>query len=102
MTAEYHLTAFVILVKDIRVSRTFYESVLGQEVAMDHGLCVVYKSGLSLWQRDYALNLIHGTETRAEKGNDVGVYFECAAIDEAFTAVESSGAGIVHEVREQP
>lgn len=102
MTAAYHLTAFVLMVKDMETSRKFYETVLKQEVAMDVGLNVGYKSGLALWQQDYALNVIHGKKTEPEKGNDVEVYFESAEIDEAYSAVRSYGAEIVHGIREQP
>lgn len=102
MTADYKLTAFVLMVKDMETSRKFYETVLGQEVAMDHGLNVGYKSGLALWQQDYALNVIHGKKTRHKKGNDVEIYFESEKIDEAYTSVRSYGAAIVHEIREQP
>jgi len=69
---------------------------------MDVGLNVGYKSGLALWQQDYALNVIHGKKTEPEKGNDVEVYFESAEIDEAYSAVRSHGAKIVHGIREQP
>ena len=102
MTAGFQLRAFVLLVKDMAASRKFYESVLGQEVSMDHGLNVGYKSGLALWQQDYALAVIHGKKTRPKKGNDLEVYFECARVDEAFEAVRAYGAPIIHEIREQP
>lgn len=102
MTAGYKLSAFVLFVKDMEVSRAFYEKVLNQEVAMDHGFNVGYKSGLSLWQRDYALNVIHGRKTKPKKGNDLEVYFEYENVDEACAAVASYGAEIVHDVREQP
>jgi len=102
MTAAYALTAFVLMVKDMETSRRFYETVLGQEVAMDLGINVGYKSGLALWQQDYALNVIHGKTTEPKKGNDVEIYFESERIDEACSAVRSYGAEIVHEIREQP
>ena len=102
MTTEFRLSAFVLLIADMKTSRSFYEKVLGQEVLMDHGLNVGYRSGLALLQRDYALAVIHGKKTRIKKGNDVEVYFECGKIDEAFSAVQASGAGIVHGLQEQP
>jgi predicted enzyme related to lactoylglutathione lyase len=102
MTAEYKLTAFVLFVKDMEASRKFYETVLLQEVAMDLGLNVGYKSGLALWQQDYALNVIHGRKVTPKKGNNFEVYFESEKIDEAYASVQSSGAALVHEIREQP
>ena len=102
MTAGYRLTAFVLFVKDMEVSKKFYTGVLGLEIAMDLGLNVGFKNGLALWQLDYGLNVIHGKKTRLKKGNDLEVYFECEKIDEAYAAVKSYGAEMVHEIREQP
>jgi predicted enzyme related to lactoylglutathione lyase len=102
MTAEYKLTAFVLFVKDMEASRKFYETVLLQEVAMDLGINVGYKSGLALWQQDYALNVIHGRKVMPKKGNNLEVYFESENIDEACASVRSYGAELVHEIREQP
>lgn len=102
MTADCKFSAFVLFVKDMAVSRKFYETVLCQEVAMDHGINVGYKSGLALWQQDYALEVIHGKKKKPKKGNDLEVYFESEKIDEAFTAVKTYGAEIVHDIREQP
>ena len=69
---------------------------------MDHGLNVGYKSGLSLWQQDYALSVIHDKPVRLKRGNDLEIYFESGTIDEMYDAVRSAGAPIVHEIREQP
>ncbi len=102
MTAEIKLTAFVLFVEDMEVSRRFYEILLKQEVAMDHGLNVGYKSGLALWQREYALNVIHNRKTEPKKGNDTEVYFESENVHEVFASVSSYGAEIVHDIREQP
>ena len=102
MTPSCKLGAFVIFVKDMAISRRFYEQLLGQEVAMDHGLNVGYKSGLALWQQDYALSVIHGKPVNLERGNDLEIYFESETIDEMYAAVRSAGAPLVHEIREQP
>lgn len=102
MTPSCRLTAFVLLVSDMERSRRFYEQVLGQEVAMDHGLNVGYKSGLALWQQDYALSVIHGKPVNITRGNDQEIYFESNAIDEMYAAVLSAGAPLVHDIREQP
>jgi len=102
MTPSCRFGAFVLFVKDMETSRRFYEQLLGQEVAMDHGLNVGYKSGLSLWQQDYALSVIHDKPVRLKRGNDLEIYFESGTIDEMYDAVRSAGAPIVHEIREQP
>jgi len=102
MTPSCTFRAFVIFVKDMETSRRFYEQLLGQEVAMDHGLNVGYKSGLALWQQDYALNVIHGKPVNLKRGNDLEIYFESGTIDEMYAAVRSAGTPMVHGIREQP
>ena len=102
MTPSCTFRAFVIFVKDMEISRRFYEQLLGQEVAMDHGLNVGYKSGLALWQQDYALNVIHGKPVKLKRGNDREIYFESGTIDAMYAAVMSVGAPMVHGIREQP
>jgi catechol 2,3-dioxygenase-like lactoylglutathione lyase family enzyme len=50
----------VIFVKDIARSRQFYEGLLQQKVAMDHGLNVGFEAGFALWQVDHARQTIFG------------------------------------------
>lgn len=69
---------------------------------MDLGLNVGYKSGLALWQQDYALSVIHGKPVKVKRGNNQEIYFESNAIDEMYAAVLSAGAPLVHDIREQP
>jgi catechol 2,3-dioxygenase-like lactoylglutathione lyase family enzyme len=48
----------VIFVKDISVSRHFYEYLLEQKVSMDMGLNVSFAGGFALWQVDHAHRMI--------------------------------------------
>lgn len=76
------LAGFVLFVSDMERSKRFYQDLFGQEIAMDVGRNVAFTSGLDLWQRDYALTVIHGKTVEPRKGNDVEVYFETEQIDE--------------------
>ena len=102
MITDCRLTAFVLFVSDIEQSKRFYRDLLGLEIAMDIGVNVGFTNGLALWQKEYALNVIHGTGTPPVKGNDVEIYFETGSIDKAWEIVCSQGVEIVHEPREQP
>ena len=102
MPPTFKLTSFVLLVSDMETSKEFYRDLLGQEIAMDVGLNVGFTSGLGLWQKDYALNVIHGEKIQPRKGNDVEVYFETGEIDMAWEMVREHNIPIIHEIREQP
>ena len=54
----YH--SCVLLVKDIEKSKHFYNTILGQNIVMDFGRNVGFEGGLSIWEWEYALNLIFG------------------------------------------
>jgi predicted enzyme related to lactoylglutathione lyase len=98
----FRLAGFVLLVSDIERSKRFYQDLFGQEIAMDVGLNVGFTSGLALWQRDYALTVIHGKAVESRMGNDVEIYFETEEIDEVWEMIRARDIAIVHEIREQP
>jgi len=98
----FRLAGFVLLVSDMERSKRFYQDLFGQEIAMDVGLNVGFTSGLALWQRNYALTVIHGKTVEPRKGNDVEVYFETEAIDEVWEMILGRDIPVVHELREQP
>ena len=102
MIPDCRLTAFVLFVSDIEQSKRFYRDLLGLEIAMDIGVNVGFTNGLALWQKDYALNVIHGTQTPTVKGNDLEVYFETGSLDKAWETVCAQGVEVVHAPREQP
>jgi predicted enzyme related to lactoylglutathione lyase len=102
MQPGFRLASFVLLVSDMELSKKFYRDFLGQEIAMDIGKNVGFTSGLALWQKDYALNVIHGSEVRPQKGNDVELYFETRDIEEAWEKVKYGNIPVLHEPREQP
>ena len=102
MIPDCRLTAFVLFVSDIEQSKRFYRDLLGLEIGMDIGINVGFTNGLALWQKDFALNVIHGKETSSIKGNDIEIYFETGSIEDAWETVRSQGVEVVHELREQP
>ncbi|AGB01674.1 VOC family protein [Methanoregula formicica] len=102
MIPDCRLTAFVLFVSNIERSKRFYQNLLGLEIEMDLGVNVGFRNGLALWQKDFALNVIHGKQTPPVKGNDIEIYFETGSIEDAWETVCSQGVEVVHELREQP
>lgn len=94
-----------VFVADIKVSRRFYENVLGQKVLMDNGPHVAFENGFSLWEAGHALEVVFGGEPSAAgpQGRDnFEMYFECADIDAAFEELSKASVAEVHPVVEQP
>lgn len=97
-----------VFVSDMRASRDFYESLLGQRVASDHGTYVVYAGGFFLWQADNARQAMVdkiGSNPGRLGADNFELYFECPDLDSAWARVEAAALGpnrIVHPIEEQP
>jgi catechol 2,3-dioxygenase-like lactoylglutathione lyase family enzyme len=94
----------VIFVKDIARSRQFYEGLLQQRVAMDHGLNVGFEAGFALWQVEHARETIFGA---ADGSGSLGqrnfeIYFETDEVETVCRQVTEAGISFVHPVIEQP
>jgi len=97
----YH--SCVLLVNDIRKSKHFYNTILGQEIEMDFGRNVVFKGGLSIWKKDYAFNLIFqekAIDTPVE-GNNFEVYFETEDIYNLYQRLVKK-VKVIHSIIEHP
>jgi len=93
-----------VFVRDIGVSRRFYEQTLGQEVEMDNGPHVVFK-GFSIWEVDSAQEIIFdGTPTSLLTGTPKSfeLYFETHQLNEVWEQVKSAGVEQIHPIREHP
>ena len=94
----------VLFVADIKRATVFYQDSLGQEILFDHGPCVAFKSGFSLWERDRAAEvaLPEGSDTAVLEGHGFELYFEHESIETAEAAVREWGLPFVHPMIEQP
>ncbi len=95
----------VICVKEMQKSRQFYEGLLGQKVELDHGECVGFIGGFSLWQEDHASRILFGRDGAIRFMHDDHrgeMYFETDDLDGALAIVSRSGARFVHDLVEQP
>lgn len=95
----------VVFVKDMARSRQFYENLLHQKVAMDHGPNVGFEGGFALWQVDHACQTIFGSSVDA--GGQLGcrnieLYFETDELDTIWVQVTQADVPLVHPVHEQP
>lgn len=104
MEVDIKFSTSVLLVRDISISRKFYEQLLGQQVELDHGECVVYSGGFSIWEREYAEKLIFGNPLTRLQGSkhDLELYFETQDLDEVCNQIQAAGVKMAHGIQEQP
>ena len=94
----------VLLVSDVEKSKYFYSVILGQKIVLDFGRNVVFKGGLAIWERDFALDLIfHGKRRDTSVGtNGTELYFESRDLNNLYKRLLDEDIEIIHSIREQP
>ncbi|MCB2206419.1 VOC family protein [bacterium] len=105
-TAGVRYQGVLITVKDMAVSRRFYEELLGQEVEFDFGEDVSYRAGFALHDAEHFAALLEegtGAEVR-HRGMCPGMelYFECEELEDLARLLRREDIRFVHEIREQP
>jgi len=102
--SELKLSSFVLFVSDVAKSKEFYTSVLNQEVTMDiNSINVGFKSGLAIWDKKYATNVIFENQNVNKSDNtNLEIYFETNALDEVFKKVSDMNVNILHGIKTQP
>ncbi len=91
----------LLVVKDMAVSKHFYEKVLHQNILMDIGVHVTYE-GFSL-QQGYAELVGIPPDSVCERSHNFQIYFEVEDLDSVYTELKNtSGLLWVHEIKEYP
>ena len=95
----------VLLVNNIKDSREFYEDILGQTVEIDHGECIGFVGGFSIWQIEHAFEIMAKDYSSSLSGNKNGhfeLYFESDDLDDMHKKLIARKVEFVHDVIEQP
>ena len=91
----------LLAVKDMAVSRNFYEQVLHQKILMDIGLHITFE-GFSL-QQGYANLIGVPSDSVREQSHNFQVYFEVEDLDTMYTELKRTpGLLWVHGIKEYP
>jgi catechol 2,3-dioxygenase-like lactoylglutathione lyase family enzyme len=104
MNVKYH--SALITVKDIALSRAFYEKILNQKVEFDFGENISFHGGFAIHDIKHFSSLLF--QKPPKKGaiktdqTDFELYFETDELDELLARVLQSGAELVHPLIEQP
>ncbi len=64
-----------IAVKDVNLSKKFYQDLFGLEVFQDYGICIGFSCGLSL-QQDFDKIMGVAKESIVERSHNMQLYFE--------------------------
>ena len=93
----------VLFVKDVKKSKHFYNSILGQKIIMDFGRNVGFEGGLAIWEKAYALNVIWQEKAQNVNvgANNAEIYFETENLEKLYErlAVEVQ---VIHSIQEHP
>jgi catechol 2,3-dioxygenase-like lactoylglutathione lyase family enzyme len=94
----------LIVVRDIGVSRAFYEEVLGQNVVYDLGENVIFEGGFAIHLRSHFSDLIGVAENDIVQGsNNAELYFEEEDLDAFLERLKGmDSVKLVHGLVEQP
>ena len=103
---EIRFCSSVLFVKDINVSRNFYEEFLQQKVEIDYGENIGFVGGFAIWQMEHAYgNIFRNSINRdmlENKGHQVELYFETDDIEAVYTRLSNNKVEMVHDMFEQP
>ena len=96
----------LLFVKDIAVSRRFYENILGQTVEYDFGEDVVFSGGFAIHDANHISRLLFKRDNPNIDGRqgkeNFELYFESDGLDAVNSRLVQSGVTFVHNLLEQP
>ena len=93
-----------LFVKDIGISKEFYENLLHLEVELDFGKNILFKGGPAIWEiQEYhiipkKLGLKNISDNRV---NRFELYFETDKLKEIFAALKNNRVKFLHEIHEE-
>lgn len=93
----------LIVVKDMALSRKFYEEVLNQKVVLDFGANITFEGAFSLQTKGTWVDFIRRTEQDVlNKPDNFELYFEEEQFEEFVERLKSYEISYVHDVIEYP
>jgi len=91
----------VITVADMKVSRNFYENILGQTVVADYGENVSFGGGFAIHLQPHFKMLIGNKEIISD-ANNFELYFEYDNLEQIYERLKAEKVEFIHELREEP
>jgi catechol 2,3-dioxygenase-like lactoylglutathione lyase family enzyme len=96
--------AAVFFVSNVEKSKRFYNEALGQKVTVDFGANVGFEGGLSIWEKNYALDTIFKEKAKqvVVGANNAEIYFEASNLEALFESLVKQQVNIIHPIMEHP
>ena len=96
----------LLFVKDVKVSRVFYENILQQKIEYDFGEDVVFVGGFAIHDANHISQLLFDRPNpfindKLGKEN-FELYFECDELDHILLKLVDSEVTLIHTIKEQP
>lgn len=96
-------SSIALFVKDIEVSKAFYQRSLGLEIEFDFGKNIIFKGGIAIWE----INTTHiipstlGKNSLNENSNKFELYFETENLEEVFQQLNEANIRFLHKIHEE-
>lgn len=94
----------IVFVKDIKVSKNFYESIIGLKVEQDYDSIVFFENHFVIHDRAKILETVFGkdvTQENESRHSDVLIYFETDDLDAAFDNMVKHNVPLIHPIKKQ-
>lgn len=98
-----NFSSSVIIVNDILRSKTFYTSVLNQNIAHDFGKNIIFDSGFAIWElRDSHIIAEKLKGKTGGNSNRFELYFESDDLEAVQTKLEQEHVSFLHQIHIEP
>jgi len=96
-------SSIAVFVRDIEISKKFYQNTLGLEIEFDFGTNVIFKGGIAVWEinPNHIIPKKFGNAISNPSINRFELYFETENLDEVYQALHSSNVKFLHEIQEE-
>lgn len=92
----------VIFVKDINVSKKFYQELLDAAIEHDFGKNVSFYGGLSIWELRESHVIPQNVADYSTPSNRLELYFETDDLDAFYKKLEAQEVNILHKKHQEP
>jgi len=98
---KFHST--VIFTKDLMKMKSFYQNILKQQIVIDHGICVSFENGFSLWmlKPEYAISKKLGYIFSNLGNKNLEICFETDEFDELVDELKEHDLVYLHPVQKE-
>lgn len=93
----------LVVVKDVKIARNFYENLLGQKVKYDFGENVTFEGDFAIHLEEHYKKLLGERSNQIlKKSNNFELYFETDEISSILEMLEKNKVEFLHGIIEQP